>query len=307
MSTAIATLVHEAKLAFTSRQVSQDINFEAEAGFAVQLLSASDFATKTALGNKQSVIDAVTNVAAIGVSLNPAKKQAYLVPRNGKICLDISYMGLIDLAVATGSINWAQCQIVYANETFELNGYDKAPTHIRDPFSTNKGAIIGAYACVKTPQNDFLVHAMPISEIYAIRDRSEAWKSGKKNPWKTDEGEMIKKTVIKQAYKYWPKTSPALENAIHYLNTDTPEGLAELKPTRKPVAEASAPVDSFDVEAIVKVLEDAAINGVESFRATWVSLTELEKKAVGMEERNRIDAMAKAVVVTDAPKEEKEA
>jgi hypothetical protein len=66
---------------------------------------------------------------------------------------------------------------------------------------------------------------MTIEDAYAIRDRSAAWKAGKSGPWKTDEGEMIKKTCVKQAYKYWPKTE-RLETAIHHLNENNGEGLA---------------------------------------------------------------------------------
>lgn len=301
MSNALVTLINDTKPAFLSRQVSQDINFEAEAGFAIQALS-SDYSTKIALQNRQSVIDAVTNVSAIGISLNPAKKQAYLVPRSGKICLDISYMGLIDLAVATGSILWAQCVIVYENDDFALQGFDQPPHHKFNPFAKDRGEKIGAYACVKTPSGDYLTHSMPISEIYAIRDRSEGWKAGKSTPWKTDEGEMIKKTVIKQAYKYWPKTSPQLENAIHHLNTETVEGIAEMQPTRKPVSQMNViDADEFlNVDDIVKDLEEQAKKGVTVFRAAWKNLTDAEKTAVGIDERNRIDALAKQPVMEDA-------
>lgn len=205
--------------------------FEREAGFAMQALTASDYIMKTALMNRQSVINAVSNIAAIGISLNPAKKQAYLVPRDGKICLDLSYMGLLDLAIDSGSIRWGQAELVREKDTFELNGVDQAPTHKRDPFQQNRGPIIGAYVVVKTPEGDYLTTAMVIEEIYAIRDRSSAWKAyvAKKTscPWVTDEGEMIKKTVIKRAYKTWPKTD-RLDEAIHHLNTEGGEGLAEL-------------------------------------------------------------------------------
>ena len=211
-------------LAAASVNASNNVNFEAEAGFAVQVLLGNAFAMGVATSNPQSVIDAVTYIAAIGISLNPAKKQAYLVPRNNKICLDISYIGLLDLAVASGSILFGQSELVRELDQFALNGIDKPPTHSYNPFATDRGDIIGAYVVVKMHTGDFLTTTMTIGECNDIRDRSEAWKRGKSGPWKTDPGEMIKKTVIKRASKLWPKTD-RLDHAIHHLNTDGAEGI----------------------------------------------------------------------------------
>lgn len=204
----------------------RSIKFEQEAGFAIQVLSNNDYSLKIAMNNRASIGNAVKNIAAIGISLNPAKKQAYLVPRGGAICLDISYMGLMDLAMATGSIKWAQAELVRENDGFARGRFDQPPVHTFNPFSKDRGAIIGVYVVVKTADGDYLTHTMEISEVYDIRDRSEAWKRGN-GPWKTDPGEMIKKTCVKQAYKYWPKTE-RLETAIHHLNTDGGEGLASI-------------------------------------------------------------------------------
>jgi recombination protein RecT len=226
--TTISGDIYGAQGQFENVLSDKGINFEREAGFALQLLGSNDFAMKTAMGNRQSVINAVVNVAAIGISLNPAKKQAYLVPRDGRICLDLSYMGLLDLAIQSGSIMWGQAELVHEADGFEMNGFDKPPTHKRNPFSTDRGAIVGAYVVVKTRDGDYLTTTMPINEIYDIRNRSSAWKSGRSCPWKTDEGEMVKKTVIKRAYKMWPKTD-RLDGAVHYLNTENGEGLAVIE------------------------------------------------------------------------------
>jgi recombination protein RecT len=215
------------------------LSFEREAGFAVQIVASNDYCMRIATENRQSVINAVTNVAAIGISLNPAKRQAYLVPRDGRICLDISYMGLLDLAIQSGSVMWGQAELVYQQDRFELNGFDKPPAHGRDPFSKARGEITGVYVVVKTRDGDYLTTCMSLDEVHDIRDRSSAWKAWvekkKRCPWVTDEGEMIKKTVIKRAYKLWPKTD-RLDNAVHFLNTEGGEGLAEM---------ASEPVASF--------------------------------------------------------------
>jgi recombination protein RecT len=236
VSNAIQTVVDDVySVRDTFAAVSPDgsATFEREAQFAIQCITANDYALKIAMNNRQSVINAVTNIAAIGISLNPAKKQAYLVPRDGKICLDISYMGLLDIAVQSGSIRWGQAELVREGEVFELNGVDQPPTHKRNPFAKDKGEIVGAYVVVKTDDGDFLTTTMSSDEVFDIRDRSSAWKAWlnkqKKCPWVTDEGEMIKKTVIKRAYKTWPKTErDRLGEAIHYLNTEGGEGLADV-------------------------------------------------------------------------------
>lgn len=236
---------------FNAMVADPSINFEREAGFAIQVLTSGDYISRLAVNDRQSVINAVTNIAAIGISLNPAKKQAYLVPRKGKVCLDISYMGLIDLAVQSGSIMWAQADMVYSSDGFELNGFDKPPAHKRNPFATNRGDVVGVYVVVKTHSGDYLTTCMSKDEVDAIKNRSESVKAGKSSPWDTDYGEMAKKTVVKRAYKYWPK-SDRLDKAIHHLNTDGEEGLAV-------IAEANqARLDpSEDIAAALQTTTDA--------------------------------------------------
>jgi len=245
------------------------LNFEREAGFAMQVIAGNEYSMRIAMGNRQSVINAVTNVGAIGISLNPAKRQAYLVPRDGKICLDISYMGLLDLAIQSGSVMWGQAELVYAQDRFELNGFDKPPAHARDPFSKDRGAITGVYVVVKTRDSDYLTTCMSIDEVYDIRNRSASWKQGQKGPWKTDEGEMIKKTVIKRAYKLWPKTD-RLDTAVHFLNNEGGEGLDEIARTDAPQSFRSSPtmgsMAALDVE-VQNVLRDLAAEVTDIFNA----------------------------------------
>lgn len=234
MSNALAIVtgaIQEARDDFSRVLVDRSISFERESGFAIQQLQRNDYTLGVAMKNKQSVINAVTNVAAIGISLNPARKQAYLVPRDGQICLDISYIGLLDLAVASGSIHWGQAEIVRQNDAFVLNGFDRPPTHTFNPFGTERGPIVGVYVVVKTHSGDYLTTTMSLEDVYSIRDRSEGWKAFaskkiKSTPWASDEGEMIKKTVIKRAYKLWPKTE-RLDEAMDHLNNANAEGLSD--------------------------------------------------------------------------------
>lgn len=241
MSNALALITGEINAVreeFVSLLADKSISFEREAGFALQILGANDYAMKVAVANRLSLVAAVKNLAAIGISLNPARKQAYLVPRSmgrdkpAAICLDISYMGLMDLAIATGSVKWAKAEVVREHDEFRLRGLDKPPDHAFQPFAKDRGVIVGVYVVVKTADGDYLTHTMNADEVFAIRDRSEAWKAYREKkikscPWVTDEAEMVKKTCVKQGSKYWPKTE-RLMDAIHHLNTDGGEGLVDI-------------------------------------------------------------------------------
>ncbi|HHH2086153.1 TPA: recombinase RecT, partial [Yersinia enterocolitica] len=148
------------------------------------------------------------------------------VPRKGKICLDISYMGLMHIAQQSGAIKWCQSAIVRKNDKFKRVGIDRAPEHEFNEFATaeERGEMVGVYCVVKTDDGDYLTNTMRIADVYAIRDRSEAYKSGKPSPWSTDEEQMILKTVVKQAAKYWPRRE-RLDQAIDYVNTEGGEGI----------------------------------------------------------------------------------
>ncbi|WOO51071.1 recombinase RecT [Hafnia alvei] len=196
----------------------------------MQIFANNDYLANVAVNNLVSVRSAIMNVSAIGISLNPAQKLAYLVPRDKKVCLDISYMGLMHIAQQSQAIKWCQSSIVRQNDNFQLTSIDTAPRHEYNAFATQeqRGEIVGAYTVVKTEDGDYLTHTMPIADIHAIRDRSTAWKawiSRKKScPWVTDEEQMILKTVVKQAAKYWPRRE-RLDKAIDYVNTEAGEGI----------------------------------------------------------------------------------
>lgn len=214
MSFNIIEFVKQQEPLFVGAASDQSVTWAKESQFAIQLFQKNDFLAKTAINNPISAQNAIINVAAIGITLNPASKLAYLVPRDGMVCLDISYMGLLHLAQATGSIKWGQCKLVYSNDTYESNGLDTAPTHKYNAFG-DRGEVVGGYCTVKTPDGDYLTEEMSLAEIKA----TEATSKAKNGPWKNFWEEMARKTIVKRASKYWPRAE-RLDNAIHVINED---------------------------------------------------------------------------------------
>lgn len=218
----IAAVLEETQDRFLSIAPTH-MKYDAEKGFAIQILKGNDYLLKAATNHPQSLQSALTNVAAIGLSLNPAVKEAYLIARNvksgngwaTKVFLEPSYMGLVKLATDSGSIKWVQANCVFANDEFTDNGPGERPTHKFNSFATQaeRGAFVGVYAVAKTADGDYLTTTMSAEEVFGIRDRSEAWKAyqeGKTKtggPWMTDFNEQAKKTVVRRQFKLLPKTN----------------------------------------------------------------------------------------------------
>ena len=195
------------------------VNYDSERGFAIQLIKNNSFLGQVAQNNPRSLQQALTNVAAIGLSLNPAKKQAYLITRNIKtennkfeqrVFLEPSYMGLCDLATQSGCIEWVQAYVVRQKDNYLNNGPGNKPDHSYNSFG-DRGDIVGVYCVAKTTKGDYLVSEMDKQKIDSVMERSESIKSARKKgkqpygPWITDYEEMAKKTVIRNAFKTWPK------------------------------------------------------------------------------------------------------
>jgi recombination protein RecT len=220
------------------------LNYGDEEIFAMQMLTKSDFAFKTANANPMSVQLAMINVASTGLTLNPAMGYAFLVPRDNAIVLDISYKGLIKIATDAGAILWARAEVVHQNDKFTYRGPAAMPDIVADPFR-ERGAIIGVYCIAKTIEGDILTEVMDMAAIEKVRSKSTAWTkggTGRKGPWEDFPEEMYRKAVIKRARKTWPYTdrSDRLAKAVEIANQAEGGYTFEHEEPSQPTAEQKA-------------------------------------------------------------------
>ncbi len=217
----------ERKFSEIAKSEGNLVSYQKEAMFALQLVGKSELLQRCA---PESIRNAVINIASVGLSLNPATKHAYLVPRDGQAVLDISYMGLLHIATGSGSIITGKAVIVRANDLFEFFGPFETPLHKFNPFESReaRGEIIGVYCVAKIHDGSVQVDTMSMERVHEIRERSKAYnRKGDKapsGPWVTDPEEMILKTIIKNASKTWPKND-RISTAAHVLNEH--EGLRQ--------------------------------------------------------------------------------
>lgn len=182
-----------------------------EISYAIQIISKSKELQKCSV---QSVMDAIINGSRANVTLNPNLKLAYLVPRKGIACLDISYMGLITILKKSGGCKYIDAYVVFQDEDFSHNPasgeINHTPYYARTEAEQKKRIIIGCYSRAVLPSNDVVFCYMPYWEIEKVKRMSEG-SSNSFSAWNTWEEEMVKKSVIKRHFKMLVSDSEAVE------------------------------------------------------------------------------------------------
>ncbi len=149
-----------------------------------------------AKGDTEALYGAVVSALRLGLTFDPAFGHAWLVPRKGKVCFQVGYKGLKELALRAGDVKGARVELVWPGDGFEYTAEPPMLRHTPDTWAT-KGprtydTCLGGYAVVDLEGGriDFLV--MRKDEIEARRDVSAA----KGGPWSTWPVEMAKKTIL---------------------------------------------------------------------------------------------------------------
>ena len=173
-----------------------------------------------------SFLTSMMKAAQLQLDFSGATGQAYLIPYKNECTLIVGYQGMIEVAYRSKNVEYIDAQLVYSEDTCEFNlGTDPHIKHT--PYMDgDRGEVKFAYAVarlkdVAIPKIELMSH----SELIAIKNRSQAKDSG---PWKTDEPEMMRKTVIRRIFKYLPKTQEILTAAeIDNMSYDYSNQVAE--------------------------------------------------------------------------------
>lgn len=217
----VKKLISELEPEFNSIASYDKEKFQRESVFAFQQLAkgidsknkktreSAEYKLRLAQQNPMALKFAVLGVASLNLTFEPNRAEAYLVPRDGQIALNVGYRGLTKIAISEGAISWCQPAIVRKNDKFKWINSWTAPVHEEsNPFNeSERGEIIGVYCAYKTG-SEILFDKMSISEVYKIRDRSDSWKNEKARPYSPwhplkSETEMIKKTIVRRVSKSW--------------------------------------------------------------------------------------------------------
>lgn len=185
------------------RALSQQISFER---FSRICMTAVRQNPKLQQCNPMSFLGALMQSAQLGLEPNTPLGQAYIIPYGKEATFQIGYQGLLDLAYRTNQYKSIYAVAVYENDHFEYEeGLFRKLEH--KPSMKPEGEPIYYYAVYHLINGGYGFAVMSRDEIINHRNKySAAAKSGRSSPWDTDFDSMAKKTVLKQALKYAPKS-----------------------------------------------------------------------------------------------------
>lgn len=248
-------IVHKAMVPFEEiNRQQQLVEWERESRFALQAVEKN---SKLRECEPQTVMDSIVNVAAVGLTLNPADGYAYLVPeynkdaRRNECQLRISYKGFLKVATDGGPLKLAKAVIVYEGDHFKFKGPFKEPEHESNPFNTERKPI-GVYCLAYTNAGEPICDAMAWDEVQKIRKCAKF-----DGVWAQWEEEMAKKAVLKRAAKYWPRG----ENDARVNRTIEVMNESEGSPNEWEIIEQAAEqiiqhIDNDDPEAVEQVWDE---------------------------------------------------
>lgn len=159
---------------------------------------------------QESCFTVLKECASLGIDVSPTMKRAYIIPYGNAATLQLSYTGMIELAMRNGSIKTIEAHEVRDGDIFDTEfGSTGHLRHI--PNYKDAGEVYAYYCYIKLNNGGEVWQVISKSEVEQIRDLCAAKSSG---AWKNFFDEMAKKVIIKRTLKTIPCNDERLNRAI---------------------------------------------------------------------------------------------
>lgn len=205
------------------------LHWDTERMYVLQIIGRSDYLADTVLKNPGTLITAVQDAAAMGLSFAPTLGHAYLIPQRpsaklpAEVICKVSYKGMEQCVLRSGVITSIVTDLVYANDVFKRGVTMDGPYMNYEPANGDRGDLIGGFCLARYSNGDKMLEWMPVEEINACEAAATKAANGTTPPsWRGGfKPEMQKKCVVRRAQKHWP-TSPVLEKLAASFDRESP-------------------------------------------------------------------------------------
>jgi phage RecT family recombinase len=256
---------------YNAVRLTDTLKWQAEKMFVGTIIRTqkSDLLAKTVIDNPISLLVAMQSAASLGLTLDPNLGLAFLIPKRPavglpyEVQLKVSYKGMEQAALASGTVTAITTELVYGNDTFSRGVRDNRPYIDFAQGRGERGDLEGCFCVARYANGESHVEWMSIEDLLACeaaanRDvTSPAW-NGKFKP------EMQKKCCVRRAAKHWPG-SPVITRMIHQFDIENPMDFSKPEIAGESVELIGDP----QVEELTKML---GVSLPEDRVATWLGL-----------------------------------
>ena len=211
-------------------------------GFISNIMSVAQSNTMFNNVDRNSVILAAAQAAALDLSINPNLGLAALVPYGNTCTLQLMRDGLVELCNRTGMFEYIVNEEVYEGELVEKNRFTN--TYVFDETKRVSDRIIGYMAAFKLTNGGSHTVYWTVEECKAHGKKYSKTFANPKGLWTSNFDAMAKKTVLKHLLKkYAPKSIEYLNKAMEidqaaFTGTiDNPQPVYVDNPSNAPHAE----------------------------------------------------------------------
>jgi recombination protein RecT len=213
--------------------------------FARIAITAITRTPKLAECTQTSLFRCLLDLSAAG--LEPDGRRAHLIPYGKEATLIIDYKGLVELIRRSGDVTSIRAETVCENDRFEwVNGEITHEVNWRKA----RGDVQAVYAEARMKSGEVQTATMTFEEVEGIRKRSKAGNGG---PWKTDWGEMAKKTVVRRLSKMLPlayEVADVIDKVDRPVDFDMPSELTKGRAAEVFAKEEPKPAEKVEDEPV---------------------------------------------------------
>lgn len=213
---------------YNAARLTDELKWPTEKSYVRQAFERNDLLCKALLANPNSLVVAMQSAAALGLTLDPSMGLAFLVPQRPRqgadyeVILKVSYKGMEQAVLASGTVTAIQTELVYENDKFNYGVNIDGPWLIYERARGDRGNLTDAFCLARYANGEKYVEVMSVDELRAVEQAALDFGNGKAPAWKGQfKPEMQKKSVVRRASKHWPK-NPVLAKLTQVYDTENP-------------------------------------------------------------------------------------
>jgi phage RecT family recombinase len=215
---------------FNAARITDNLKWQTEKMYVTQLIGRNDYLAQAIIETPISLLAALQDAASMGLSISPQLGHVYLIPQRPKqgapleVYAKVSYKGMEQSVLSSGTVLSITTELVYANDEFE-SGAD-----MNGPYFTYKrargderGDLEGGFCLARYANGEKHLEWMTVADIMGCKAAATKAQRGETPPvWVgAFATEQYKKCIVRRAAKHWP-SSPVIERLIQNFDVGNP-------------------------------------------------------------------------------------